>query len=53
MLSGPELARLQKQYEKEYFPNGDPKNSKNFKNHEQSLAAQKTFQKQVDSLYKH
>ena len=28
MLSGPELVRLQQQFEKEYFPNDDPENPK-------------------------
>ena len=34
MLSGPELARLQRKFEEEYFPPTDPDNPKNFENHE-------------------
>ena len=52
MLSGPELARLQRQFEEEYLPNNDTEDPKNFQNHEQGVAAQKTFQKQVDRLFK-
>ena len=51
MLSGPELVRLQQQFEDEYLIDDDPDNPKNFRNHKQGLAAQKTFQKQVHSLY--
>ena len=50
MLSGPELVRLQQQFEDEYLIDDDPDYPKNFQNHEQGLAAQKTFQKQVHSL---
>ena len=50
MLSGPELVRLQQQFEYEYLIDDDPDNPKNFRNHEQGLAAQKTFQKRVHSL---
>ena len=52
MLSGPELVRLLQQFEDDYLLDNDPDNPKNFRNHEQGLAAQKTFQKQVHSLYK-
>jgi len=52
MLSGPELARPQRQFEEEYFPDTDPDNLRNFQNYEQGLATQKTFQKQVNSLFK-
>ena len=52
MLSGPELVRPQQQFEDEYLLDNDPDNPKNFLNHEQGLAAQKTFQQQVHSLYK-
>ena len=52
MLSGPELVRLQKQFEEEYFPGDDPENPRLFQNHEQGLATQKAFQKQVSSLFK-
>ena len=41
MLSGPELIRLQKQFETEYFPDDDQ---------EKGFATQKSFQKQVKSL---
>ena len=50
MLSGPELSRLQKQFEKELFSDKDPDNPQNFQNHEQGLSTQRTFQKQVVSL---
>ena len=52
MLSGPELARLQRQFEEEYLPETNPDNPRNFQNYEQGGAAQKTFQKQVNSLFK-
>ena len=51
MLSGPELARLQKQFEEQYMYGADPEHPRNFQNHEQGLSAQKTFQKQVNSLF--
>ena len=51
MLSGPELARLQRQFEDEYLSDNDPDNPRNFQNHEQGLTTQKTFQKQVNSLF--
>ena len=51
MLSGPELARLQKQFEEQYMYGADPEHSRNFQNHKQGLSAQKTFQKQVNSLF--
>ena len=50
MLSGPELSRLRKQFESEYFSDNDPDNPQNFLNHEQGLSTQKTFQRQVTSL---
>ena len=50
MLLGPELSRLQKQFEKELFSDKDPDNPQNFQNHEQGLSTQRTFQKQVVSL---
>uniref|UniRef100_UPI00358E5A52 uncharacterized protein n=1 Tax=Myxine glutinosa TaxID=7769 RepID=UPI00358E5A52 len=52
MTSGPELARLMKQFENEYILDDDPENPTNFEHHEQGLAAQKAFQQQVDSLSK-
>ena len=52
MLSGPELARLQRQFEEEYFPDTDPDNPRNFENHDQGFATQKAFQMQVTSLFK-
>ena len=51
MLSGPELARLLRKFEEEYLPDADPDNPMHFWNHEQGLAAQKTHQKQVNSLF--
>ena len=51
MPSGPELVRLQQQFEREYFLNDDPENPKYFQNHEQGFATQKTFQQQVRSLF--
>ncbi|KAL9982988.1 hypothetical protein ACROYT_G005106 [Oculina patagonica] len=50
MLSGPELSRLQKQFEKDLFPDEYPDNPQIFQNHEQGLSTQTTFQKQVVSL---
>ena len=50
MTDGPELARLLRQYENEYLHDDDLENPANFKHHEQGLATQKTFQRQVDSL---
>ena len=51
MLSGPELARLQRQFEEEYLP--DTKlGSQHFHNHEQGHATQKAFLKQVTILFK-
>ena len=40
MLSGPELSRLLKQFESEYFSDNDPDNHQNFLNHKQSLSTQ-------------
>ena len=50
MLSGPELSRLRKQFESEYFSDNYPDNPRNFLNHEQGLLTQRTFQRQVTSL---
>ena len=33
------------------FSDNDPENPRNFRNHEQDLATQKTFQKQVNALF--
>ena len=52
ILSGPDLEMLQKQFECEYLTGDDPENPKNFKDHEQGLSAQKTFQRQVGRLSK-
>ena len=41
MLSGPELARLQKQFECEYLADDDPESPKNFQNQGLSHSAQK------------
>ena len=49
MLSGPELAKLQNQFEIEYLPN-DEEDSKYLQHHESGYAAQASFQKQVNSL---
>ena len=51
MLSGPELARLQNQFETEYLPAIDLDDPKYFQNHQSGYAAQKSFHKQVNSLY--
>ena len=45
MLSVPELVRLKKQSEEQYFPDTDPDHPRNFRNHKQGYAAQKSFQK--------
>ena len=37
-------------FEDEYLPGADSEHPRNFKNHEQGLSAQKTFQKQVNNL---
>ena len=50
MLSGPELSRLQKQFEREFFSDDDPDNPQNFRNHEQGVSTQKMFHRQVSSL---
>jgi hypothetical protein len=50
MLSGPELWRLQTQFEGEYLLDDDPEHSTNLQNHEQALSSQTNFQRQVDSL---
>ena len=50
MLSGPETARLLKQFEEEYPPDNDPQIPKNFQHHEQALSTQKSLQRQVTSL---
>ena len=51
MLSGPELARLQRQFEEEYLP--DTKlGYQHFQNHEQGHATQKASLKLVTSLFK-
>lgn len=43
MLSGPELTRLQNQFEAEYLPVDDPDDPKYFQNHRNGYAAQKSF----------
>ena len=50
MLSEPELSRLRKQLESDFFSDNDPDNPQNFLNHEQGLSTKKTFQRQVTSL---
>ena len=51
MLSGPELARLQNQFQIEYLPSNDSEDPKKFQNHQSRHEAQKCFHKQVNSLY--
>ena len=50
MFSGPEMARMLKEVEDEYFTGDDMENPKNFQHHEQGLSLQKSFQKQVNAL---
>ena len=50
MLSGPEMARLQNEFENEYLPYADSDHPRNFQNHEQGFSAQITFQKQVNNF---
>ncbi len=50
MLSGPEMSRLLKQFEKEYIPDYDTEIPENFQHHEQGLSTQKTFQRVSDRL---
>ena len=49
MLSGPELTRLQQEFEEEYLSGANPEHPINLQNHEQGLVAQKIFQ-QVNNL---
>ena len=51
MLSGPELARLQSQFEAEYLPFSESDDPKYLQNHENGFATQKLFHKQVCSLH--
>ena len=51
MLSGPELARLQSQFEADYLPVNESDDPKYLQNHENGFATQKLFHKQVSSLY--
>ena len=50
MLAGSEIARLITQFEEENFSNDDAQIPSNFRNHEQGLSTQITFQKQVNSF---
>ena len=50
MLSGPELARLLKEFGDEYLPETDLEDPKSFQHHEQGLSTQKNFQTHVASL---
>jgi len=50
MLSGPELARLHRQFEHQYLLD-TKSSSKHFQNHEQGHATQKMFLKHVTSLF--
>lgn len=48
ILSGPEIARLLKEFEEEYFPEDDTNDPRNFHHHEQSLSTQKTCLKLLE-----
>jgi len=50
MLSGPEMARLLKQFEEECIHGDNTEMFSNLHQHEQGLSTQKTFQQQVVSL---
>jgi len=50
MLSGPEMARLLKQYEEECIHGDNTEMSSNLHHREQGLSTQKTFQQQVVDL---
>lgn len=50
MLSGPELARLLKEFQDQYIEDDDSDSPRKYLHHEQGLASQKTFQTQVNSL---
>ena len=50
-LSGPELARLQRQFEEEFLPGADLEHYRNFQNHEQGVAIHEAFLKQVNCLF--
>lgn len=49
MLSGPEMARMIKEFDDEYISDYDPDNPHNY-HHEAGQASQKTFQQQINSL---
>ena len=51
MLSGPELARLQRQLEEDYLTGADPEHSWTFQNHEQDVVTE-DISKQDNSLFK-
>ena len=51
MVSGPDLARLQSQFKIEYLPLDDPEDPRSCQHHQNGLATQNSFQKQVNSLY--
>lgn len=50
MLSGPETARMLKQFDNEYLDDNDPDDPKNYENHETGQAFQKTFKTLINSL---
>ena len=50
MLSGPEMARLLKQFEEECINGDNTEMPSNLHHHEQGLLTQKKFQQQVVSL---
>ena len=50
MLSGPEMARLLKEFEEEYLADDDKEDLTNLQHHEQGHSTQKKFQQHVVSL---
>ena len=48
MIAGPEFARLNTEFESLFFPEMDP--DVNFRHHEEGLALQQSFKKQITSL---
>ena len=50
MLSGPEMARLLKEFEEEYLAEDDKEDLTNLQHHEQGHSTQKKFQQHVVSL---
>lgn len=50
MVAGPEMARLLKEFETGFIMDEDHDNEVNYLHHEQGLATQKRFQRQVQNL---